>query len=673
VVKSSVIDRLLPPLRSLWSNLIQLPESVRVPVAIAATSLSMTGLMVGIRHLGGLQSFEMVAYDQMVRLRSDLPADPRLLIVAITEADIQSQQRWPLTDKTLATVLQTLQRSHPRVIGLDLYRDLPQEPGHADLMEQLQQPNLIVITKLPDEEEIGVPPPPGVPEDRVGFNDIISDPDGVVRRSLLFADTEDATAYSFGLRVALAYLRAEGITPVAGRQDPTHLQLGQVEFSPLNSTSGAYEAIDAQGYQILLNYRARRHLARQVTLTQVLQGQVDPDWVRDKVVLVGTTARSARDVFLTPYSPAEMQTPKMSGVVIHGQMISQILSGVLDGQPLFWCWSDGLEVLWIAGWAAIAGGIAWTIRHPLGLAISLAIALSALLGSGYALFLHQGWVPLVAPLLAQLLTAAGIVSYRGQQAYRQQQMMMRLLGQNTSPEIASALWKSRDRLLKSGKLPGKRLEATMLFTDIKGFSTLSEQLPPEALLEWLNEYLNVLSEEVRLRQGIINKFTGDGMLAVFGVPVNRTTPIEVADDARHAVDCALAIRARLASLNPLWQQQGLPTIQMRVGIFTGPIVAGSLGGRDRLEYGVIGDSVNIAARLESYDKTRQCDDCRILIACETLIHLQGKVAVEHWGMLELQGKHQKVDVYRVIGYTAVSTGMRDHAKPGNPDNPAFSA
>jgi class 3 adenylate cyclase len=181
-------------------------------------------------------------------------------------------------------------------------------------------------------------------------------------------------------------------------------------------------------------------------------------------------------------------------------------------------------------------------------------------------------------------------------------MVMKLLGQQTSPEIAQALWNEHDRLLDSGLLPGQRVIATILLTDIKGFSTISEKMPPEEVMAWLNEYLPIMVREVQNYRGIINKFTGDGLLAVFGVPVPATTEAVVAEDARRAVACALAMDDRLQELNRNWRYRGLPLIQMRVGIYTGPVMVGSLGGKERLEYGVIGDSVNIAARLESCEK-----------------------------------------------------------------------
>ncbi|MGI0488945.1 CHASE2 domain-containing protein [Pantanalinema rosaneae CENA516] len=634
-----------------YSRVTTASAAVTTTLCIGITSVAVTGLLVGVRQLGWIQPPELLAYDQMMRLRPDQPPDPRLLIVTITEADIHAQQRWPFADRTIAQALAQLQKHQPRVIGLDLYRDLPHEPGHQELLQQLQQPNVIAIMQMPDDEDIGVAPPPSMPAHRIGFNDVFTDPDAVIRRGLLFANPdEQTTLFSFSLRLALAYLRPAKILPRPGLSNPDYLRLGAAEFVPLEATSGAYQTVDDDGYQILINYRSRRNVARQVTLSQVLKGEVRSEWIKDKIVLIGATARSLRDVHLTPYSAAETETPKMAGVTIHAQITSQILSSVLDHQPLFWFWADGLEVVWIATWTLLGGCLAWFVRNPLLVGLYVVVAIGGLLITSYALFLQQGWIPVATPAIGLLLSAGVLVAYRAQQAQRQQQMMMKLLGQNTSPEIANALWKSRDRLLKSGKLPGQRLTATMLFTDIKNFSTISESMPPENLLEWLNEYLSAITHEVRANQGIINKFTGDGMLAVFGVPMNRSTPIEVSQDAQLAVTCALAMGECLEKLNQDWQQRGLPTIQMRVGIFTGPIVAGSLGGKDRLEYGVIGDSVNIASRLESYDKERQSDLCRVLIAKDTLVHLQDRFEVEHWGLMALKGKHHLVDVYRVVGY-----------------------
>lgn len=628
--------------RQLWR--INLSSSLPTGLkAVTIGSVAVTALVLGVRHIGWLQPLELVAFDQMVRWKPKTLPDPRILVVAITEADLQTQNQWPLSDQVVAQLLETLQQHQPKVIGLDLYRDIPHPPGHDALVKQLQATNVIVIEKLPDSDDPGVPAP-DVPAERIGFNDLVLDPDGVVRRNLMYAFTETEEFFSFSLRLSLSYLADQNIS---FRVEPNSLHLGETTFVPIDADSGGYQTIDSLGYQILLNYRSPQ-VARQVTLTQVLQGQFDPRWVNDKIVLIGTTAPSLKDLFATPYSVAAQDNPGMAGVIIHTQQLSQILSAVLDGQGLFWFWPNWVEVLWIAGWAVVGGSLVWRINQPFVLGLGEIAAIAILWGISYGLFLQQGWIPVVAPVLASTLTGGSMIVYRMHRERRQQQMVMKLLGQQTSPEIAQALWNSRDRLIESGILPGQMLTATVLFTDIKNFSTISEQRSPALVMSWLNEYLREMTIEIQTHHGVINKFIGDGLMAVFGVPIPRTTPEEIADDAQWAVNCALAMGRRLEQLNPNWEQRGLPVIQIRAGIYTGPVMAGSLGGKDRLEYGVIGDTVNTAARLESYQKDRQESLCRILIGHETLIHLQGKFQVEPWGFVELKGKQKTIDVYRVI-------------------------
>jgi adenylate cyclase len=338
----------------------------------------------------------------------------------------------------------------------------------------------------------------------------------------------------------------------------------------------------------------------------------------------------------------------MPGVVIHGQKSSQILSAVLDDKPLFWFMPEWGEILWIVFWGISGSLVVERFRNSLMITGSAFIALGLIFGIGYSLFLTGGWIPLAAPATAFICTSVFAVMYQRQIAGKQRQMVMNLLGQQTSPEIATALWSERDRLLKSGMLPWQTLTATILFTDLKNFSTLSETKTPEELMTWLNPYLSAMTDEVLNHHGIVNKFTGDGIMAAFGVPIPSTTPEQIAKDAENAVNAALAMSRKLRELNQTWQQEGLPKVQMRIGIFTGSITVGSLGGKHRLEYGIIGDSVNTASRLESCEKHRHPDDCRILIARETLVHILDKFKVESWGALPLKGKTKTIEVYRVL-------------------------
>lgn len=618
---------------------------------LAIATFAITALLLGMRQLGWLQQLELMAYDQMVRWRSEPEEDPRLLVVGITEEDIQVFNRWPLSDETIARLLQKLSEYEPAVIGLDLYRDIPYEPGGQQLREQLEAQNLVVIKNLGDRRVKGVPPPPGIPTERIGFNDIVLDADGAVRRNLMFATTEEGVSFSFSLQLALHYLQERGISPSNSEDNPDNILWGEAEFVPLTSIDGGYRKIDDRGYQILLNYRSAKNVARQVSVTRVLYGRIEPEWVKDKIILIGTIAPSIRDVFLTPYSPAAKETtPKMPGVLVHAQMVSQILDAASGDRPLFSFWPEWSEILWIFAWALIGGGLALGSRNALILAGSFPVLVCILGGTSFYLFLHYRWVPVVSPLAGFILTSTTITVYRTFQAQLQQQIVMRLLGQNTSPEVADALWRNRDRLVNDGKLPGQRLTATLLFTDLRNFSTISERMPPEELMDWLNEYLSVLTQAVQEYHGIINKFTGDGIMAAFGVPVARTTVEQIAADARGAVACGLVMGERLGELNEGWALRGLPPVEMRVGIFTGPLVAGSLGGKERSEYGLIGDTVNIASRLESCAKERQESICRVLVGKETFVHIEDDFDFEGWGPMALKGKQQTIDVYRVVGW-----------------------
>ncbi|CAD5944675.1 Adenylate cyclase 1 [Planktothrix tepida] len=625
------------------------------------TLLMITMGVGGLKQWGLFQGLELRVYDRMVQLRPYHQPDPRLLVVEITETDINRLKQWPLSDEIIAQVLAKLQQEQAAVIGLDIARNVPQEPGHQALIEQMKQPNFIAVMSVGNSEADRILPPPRVPPQQVGTVDVPLDPDGVSRRHLMFNWDGKINRLSLPLRLVLTYLNADcpGYTPLHSSIPCKNIkpklnqnldyQLGSIAFPKLKPNDGSYQSVIG-GSQILVNYRHAPDAIRQVSLIDVLEGKVNSAWIKDKIVLIGVSAPSLRDSVLTPLNTGNNRMPKLPGVVNLAQMTSQLLSVVLEEESLFWFLSERQELLWILIWA-IAGLILseFSSRYSY-LLLGTGLLLTALGGISFLVFLNQGWIPLISPSVALILTVILGVINREYQSQKQQKTVMRLLGQQTSPEIADALWKGRSNLLESGRLPWQKLTATVFFSDIKNFSTLSEAESPEFIMGWLNEYLNIITEEVQTHHGIVNKFMGDGVMAVFGVPVASKTEAEIATKAQQAVNCALSIRQRLETVNQDWQKRGLPVVEMRVGIFTGPVVVGSLGGKNRLEYGVIGDSVNTASRLESCLKERQVDTCRILIAYETLIYLNEQYNVEFWGELPLKGKLQKIKVYRVINH-----------------------
>jgi adenylate cyclase len=610
---------------------------------VGLISLAVTAGIGGLQQMDLLQPLELRAYDWMLRTRPDRGPDPRLLVVEFNEADLRSLQRVTPDDGTLAEAIGLIQQQQPRAIGLDFYRDVPQAPGTAALQAQLKADNLVAIQRWGLTAQDEIPAPKVVPIDRVGINNLLIDPDSVIRRNLLVADELP----SFSLLLSLMYLEQQGIPSQPAGADQQLLQLGPTLFQPLQGNDAGYQNSDARGYQILLDYRTTRRAARHVSFRQLRQGQVPADWIRDKVVLIGNTSISSKDFFYTPFSATAIDQTQVSGVEIHAQMVSQIIGLGLGERRLIQTLPAGLEWLWMGAWSLVAGTIAWRVRRPLQLLISGVLLMAMLPIGAWGMMASAVWLPIVAPFLTALLTSGAVVAYRAQQFQQQHRTVMLLLGQSASKEIAAALWQNREQLLRSGKLPGQSLTATMLFTDLQGFSTISEQLSPEALMDWLSEYLGAMTAVTHRHQGIVNKFTGDGLFAVFGVPIARQTEAEIGQDAFNAVACGLEMGDRLAELNQLWRDRGLTTVQMRVGICTGPVVVGSLGSQQRMEYGIIGDPVNTASRLESCAKDRQPERCRVLVAAETYRYIQHQFQAEDWGAMPLKGKQNSVNVYYV--------------------------
>lgn len=383
-------------------------------------SVVVTSLIMGVRQLGMLQGWELQAFDSLIRLRSDEKPDPRLLIVTVTEKDIQKQnikEMRSLSDGALMQLLKKIQPHQPQVIGLDIYRNFPVDSNYADLKTYLQDRRFIAVCEVGENDYKGIGKPPEVPQDQISFSDFPVDGDGVIRRQLLgmAADPNSfcSADISFSFRVALNYLSSLGVEskliPENKPYSERYWQIGNVVFKKLESDAGGYQQLDALGYQVLLNYRSS--VAKQVSLYDILNGSLDdqlPNLVKNKIVLIGTTAKSFKDYFKTPLSAGQSEE-ELPGVIIHAQMVSQIISAVLDGRSLLW-WLPGWgETLWIWSWS-IVGGILVGLRSQFPIGGAIVFALIILSGLCFVVLLLGGWIPLVPSALALLLTS--LIIYR---------------------------------------------------------------------------------------------------------------------------------------------------------------------------------------------------------------------------------------------------------------------
>ncbi|MEJ1931058.1 CHASE2 domain-containing protein [Nostoc sp. NIES-2111] len=409
-------DELAEPLtQPIFNDVPPLPKQ-RGLKKVALSSLLVTAVVCGLRFLGVLQTSELQAYDQMMRSRPDEGPDPRILIVTIDDEDLANQRRngeslkgTSISEKSLTQLLTKLSQYQPKAIGLDIYRDFPAE--QPDLISQLKQTdNLIGVCKGSDTTANikGIEPPPEIPRERQGFSDFVHDADGVVRRHLLFMNQETASLcsapYAFSTQLAFLYLSSLGIESKFTSEEATkNLQVGNIVLHRLSSRTGAYQGIDANGGQILLNYRASRKIAEQVTLTQILNSPINPNAIKDRIILVGVVARGDfPDYWGTPYG--SRLDEQMPGVMVQAHMVSQILSAVLDRRSLLTVWMPGLEVVWIGSWAALGGFLAWRWRLFSKLALAVGVSSSVLYFMSLSLLVWGFWVPFVPSALSLVST-----------------------------------------------------------------------------------------------------------------------------------------------------------------------------------------------------------------------------------------------------------------------------
>lgn len=393
---------------------------------VLLSSAAIVGIVIGGRWLGWLQPAELATFDTLMRLRPTESRDERLLVVTVTEQDIQAQgteaRRSSLADRTLNQLLTVLEQQQPTAIGLDIYRDFPaNQPGLAKQMQQSDR--LIAVCKrgLSKDNPTDVLPPPEVPKAQLGFSNTIADGDGVVRRHLMLLSPNTTsrctTPYAFSVQLAARYLEHKGIT--AQFTSDKDLQFGNTVLKRLTGRTGGYQSIDTGGSQILLNYRNLRTaqglfnsspqgIARQVTLQEILTGQVNPNAIKNRIVLIGVTAPGSGDDWSTPYGIG--LSAQIPGVMLQAQMVSQILSAVLDQRPLLWVWSQLVESLWIAGWSLLGGILGWYFRRLTLLGLSVSITIGVLCGLCLLLLIRGGWVPLVPSTLA-LVTTSSTVAY----------------------------------------------------------------------------------------------------------------------------------------------------------------------------------------------------------------------------------------------------------------------
>jgi len=370
-----------------------------------------------LRMTGLFQTIEWGIYDQYFRLRPVEPIDPRIAIVTIDDTDVNQVGQWPFPDRVLLQVLENLKQQNPSQIGLDLYRNLPVEPGYDQLSQLFRStPNLIGVEKRVKPQVL----PPPILQDRgqVAMIDLVTDADGKIRRGLLSVKSaeDDSIHLSLGSKLAINYLEQHGVT--LEKIDGNQLQLGQARIVPFHQNDGSYVRANDGGYQVLLNFRGSLDNFRWLSFSDVLANQIKPTGemsdsttqpLADCIVLIGAIAESLNDLHHTPYSSSWSQSlPLTPGVVIHANLVSQIISAALDGRPMMKVWSEMQEWLWILLWSAIGAGLSYRF-HSKVLTVGLVVLAGfSLMMFTYQAFIQGWWVPVLPPVLGLFGSAIAV-------------------------------------------------------------------------------------------------------------------------------------------------------------------------------------------------------------------------------------------------------------------------
>ena len=633
-----------------------------------------------------LDAIELKTYDWRMT-RTARPQDARhdIALVAIDEYSLRNLEkaagRWPWPRAVHSMLIDYLARAPAKVVAYDVDFAEPDtrsgfpfgggtwsgaESDQALVDSVKQAGNVILLADATYEASSGTSEGltdpgfhldgPGIIERRVvfppfaklaaaasglGHNLFMLDADGPLRHIVPFVRTGQMVLPSLGIAAAL---RQAGIPPSDVRLDGTMLRFGHRVMplawrhvqTPHGVDSFLWGLIDFHGPALLDDLKSHTYPTYsfydlEYSEEQILAGvkpNIDPSVFRNKIVFVGVTATGLYDVFETPFAHG-----RMPGIQVHAAVADDLLSG-----RFMWPASAGVRVASVLAAGLIVGLLATMI--PAWWATAATLVLFGIFGwVATRLFAGGYWLNVTQPAFTGALALFGGVGYQYFFEGREKRTMKKLFGRYVSRDVYAQLVADPSR----ARLGGQRREMTVLFSDIRGFTTVSEHGQPEAIVHLLNEYFTRMVDIVFRHQGTVDKFVGDMVMALFGAPL---------DDPRHAdhaVEAALDMLQELEALNARWTAEGRPPIDIGIGISTGPMIAGYIGSEQIMSYTVIGDAVNLGSRLESLNKDY---GTHLIISEATRTRLTGRYDCRPLGTVLVKGKTQPVAIFELRGRAA---------------------
>ena len=620
-----------------WTQLKQ--HAVRYALSVLvllALLLHVTGWM----PIAPIQQMEHDSYDARLKFMMPTGVDTRIVIVDIDEKSLSEQGRWPWgRDKLALLVNQLFSHYQINTLGFDVVFAEKDESSGYQALAQLQQTHFKdnagfqqILADIRDTldydqrfaesirgrkvvlgyyfsnnplEKAGVLPPTALEKSTFSdkrisfpqftgyganlaliqqqaaaaghFNPVV-DSDGISRKINMLSEYQGHYYEPLSLAVARVALGGQPIVPGFAQHGVGKRYAG-LEWL---SVGARHVPVDAS-VAALVPYRGRQGSFTYVSATDVLNGKVSPNLLKNAIVLVGTTASGLMDLRATPVQNI------YAGVEIHANMIAGILDGTVKHRPAY---TQGLEFLMVL---TIGLLLIWRLPklNPLQATIfSVGLALSLVVINLLVWRYTHAVLPLAASLLLIGLLFVINMSYGYFVESHSKRRLAKLFGQYIPPELVQEMAESNEQL----NLNGEAREMTVLFSDVRGFTSIAEGMPPNDLTQLMNQFLSAMTQAIQENRGTIDKYMGDAVMAFWGAPLHDT------QHASHAIAAALAMQQALVKVNQSFKQYGWPTLEIGVGVSTGVMTVGNMGSDFRMAYTVMGDAVNLGARLEGLTK-----------------------------------------------------------------------
>ena len=458
-----------------------------------------------------------------------------------------------------------------------------------------------------------------------GTFSMVPDLDGVVRRMPAVIKFRDLLYPPLSLTAVSAFM-----------DEPISLKVA--DYGVASVRIGSLEIPSDELGQIVINYRGKAKTYSHIPVTDILHDNVPNETFKDKIVLVGVTATAIYDMRVTPFSNV------FPGLEIHANLIDTVLAEDFLRQP---AWAAMFDLLFIVAGGLILGLILPRVGALFGALSCISLFVGHIVLCQY-FFSERGWIlNIVYPLSVILLLYVGKTVYKYLVEVRQKRWIREAFSTYLAPSVVQQLIDSPDKL----ELGGEHRNITAFFSDVQGFTSISERLTPHELVELLNEFLTEMANIILGYEGTVDKFEGDAIIAFFGAPNELKNHPEIACKA------SIDMQNRMNELRNHWRAHDKPELKMRIGLCSGPAVVGNMGSKIRMDYTMMGDTVNTAARLEGVNKIY---GIYTLVSDSTYKGLNGNIFTREIDSINVVGKDEPVTIFEPIGYEGdIDSSLRE--------------